>query len=98
MGQEAEPIPLKSVHLDLEAWTLTVEGTDGRAIRFSPLEALHQLLAKAQTPPPARATESPPLPEAKENPGTIAVSGKLKTQPKEGAPDARGRPTATARL
>ena len=58
MGQEAEPVPLKSVHLDLEDWTLTLEGTDGRAIRFSPLEALHQLLAKAQTPPPARGIES----------------------------------------
>src|SRR5712692_6395616 len=97
MGQEAEPVPLKSVHLDLEQWILTLEGSDGRTIRFSPLEAWNQLLTKAQTPLPAQEIEPVQPPESKEN-STITVSGKLKTQPRFGSPDSRGRPTATARL
>src|SRR5215210_3975517 len=97
MKQESEPVPLKSVHLDLVDWVLTLEGADGRAIRFSPIEALHQLLSKAQLPPPASASEAEQPAESKENP-TSTISGKLKTQPKEGLADSRGRPTATARL
>src|SRR5438105_3707986 len=98
MGQEAEPVPLKSIHVDVAEWNITLEGTDGRAIRFSPLEAWHQLLSQAQTPLPAREIKPEKPQESKENPGTVTISGKLKTQPKEGSPDNRGRPTATARL
>ena len=99
MGSESEPVPLKSVCLDLEGWILTLEGIDGRAIRFSPVEAWHQLLSQAQAPlPAARAIEPEQSTEAKEAPGTTTISGKLKTQPKEGSPDGRGKPTATARL
>src|SRR4051794_15736816 len=97
MGQENEPVPLKSVHLDLEQWMLTLEGTDGRAIRFSPLEAWHQFLTQAQTPLPAPEAEPEPPAESQENP-TTTVSGRLKTKPGIGSPDSRGRPTATARL
>src|SRR5688500_18769653 len=98
MGSEHQPVLLKSIHLDLEDWVFTLEGTDGRAIRFSPLEALQQLLTKAHSPlpAPAQAAENPK--ESKETPGTTTVSGKLKTQPKDGSPDSKGRPTATARL
>src|SRR5438270_514408 len=98
MGQEGEPVPLKSVHLNLEQWILTLEGSDGRAIRFSPVEAWHLLLFQAQTPPPARENEPEQTPDSTEKPGTIVISGKLKTQPRFGSPDSRGRPTATARL
>src|SRR5438067_52586 len=98
MGSEQQPVPLKSIHLDLEEWTFTLEGTDGRAIRFSPQEALQRFLSKAHSPLPAREIEPGQSPESKETQGTITISGKLKTQPKEGSPDKRGRPTATARL
>src|SRR5688572_3136918 len=99
MGSESAPVPLRSIHLDLEEWIFTLEGTDGRAIRFSPVQALQQLLTKAHSPlpPPAQAAERPNE-GAKEAPGTVTVSRNLKTQPREGTPDRQGKPTATARL
>ena len=111
MGQESEPTPAKSIHIDLENWHITLTDIDGRAIRFSPLEAWYHCLAKAQTSLPLEALtlapvqepelepESPPAAETQPmgNP-TTTISGKLKTQPKEGNPDRRGRPTAVARL
>jgi hypothetical protein len=98
MAQESEPVPLKSINIDVVEGTIILEGTDGRAIRFTPMEALQQLLNKANTPLPAPSQEPETTAESKETTGTITVSGKLKTQPKEGSPDRRGRPTATARL
>src|SRR3954452_21521976 len=97
MGSESEPVPLRSIHVDLEQWILTLEGTDGRAIRFSPLEVWLQFLAQAQTSLPAPEAEPEPPSESQENP-TTTVSGKLKTKPAIASPDSRGRPTATARL
>src|SRR5215208_1079319 len=96
MGQEQQPSPLRHIHVDLESWSVILEGADGRAISFNPRDLLAQLatsLPSSESP-----TLEAPVTETQERQQQVYLTGKLKTKPKEGNPDSRGRPTATARL
>src|SRR5215207_8622801 len=96
MGQEQQPSPLRHIHVDLENWSVILEGADGRAISFNPNLLLQKLLSPTPTDlPPASAEDSSQAPEKSP---TITLAGKLKSQPKEGRPDGSGLPTAWARF
>jgi hypothetical protein len=92
MGQEQQPSPLKHIHVDLENWSVILEGADGRAISFNPNLLLQRLLSPALRELPAGVSEEP------EKEPTVKLSGRLKSQPKAGRPDGSGFPTAWARF
>jgi hypothetical protein len=96
MGQEQQPSPLRHIHVDLESWSVILEGADGRAISFNPNLLLQRLLSPTLTDlPPASDEDTTQAPET--NP-TVTLVGKLKSQPKEGSVDGSGFPTAWARF
>jgi hypothetical protein len=96
MRQEQQPSPLRHIHVDLENWSIVLEGADGRAISFTPSLLLQRLLSPTPTDlAPASVDDSSQNPE--KNP-TITLAGKLKSLPKEGRPDGSGLPTAWARF
>lgn len=104
--QEGTGCPLTAIHIDLQQRSVTLEGAARPAIRlsWSPRGVLYELLA-----PPGEATSSPASPiteraveclisPTQEKEPTVTLTGRLKSQPRAGRPDARGNPTAWARF
>ena len=94
MEAEQQPSPLRHIHVDLENWSVILEGADGRAISFNPRDLLAQLTASLSS------AEAPTLeaPATVERDPTVTLAGRLKSVPKEGRPDGSGNPTAFARF
>jgi hypothetical protein len=91
MASEQQPSPLRHIHVDLENWSVILEGADGRAISFNPNLLLQRLLSPTLT-------ELPQAEVVEEKESTVTLAGKLKSQPREGRPDGSGLPTAWARF
>jgi hypothetical protein len=91
MASEQQPSPLRHIHVDLENWSVILEGADGRAISFNPNLLLQRLLSPTLT-------ELPQAEVVEEKESTVTLAGRLKSQPKEGRPDGSGFPTAWARF
>jgi hypothetical protein len=96
MGQEQQPSPLRHIHVDLENWSVILEGADGRAISFNPSLLLQRLLSPTLPELSPTAAEDTSQPEVKE--ATVKLAGKLKSVPKDGSPDRSGYPTVWARF
>lgn len=108
MPKEGKPegIPLTAIHIDLEQRSLTLETDQRPAVRLT--FSLRGILCELLTPPadspgsPAsliteRAVDRLISPTPEKEP-TVTLTGRLKSQPRAGRPDARGNPTAWARF
>ena len=96
MRLEQNPSPLRHIHIDLENWSVILEGADGRAISFNPNILLQRLLSPTISELAPADTDEPG--EADEKERTVRLAGRLKSAPKEGRADSSGFPTALARF
>lgn len=104
---ERSPVPLRAIHINLESRAVIFEAQNGLStqITLSPEGLLYALIqpplrserAVEQPLPDGPAEALAPGPRAEKASSTV-VTGRLKTQPKEGRPDNQGHPTAWARL
>src|SRR5437762_568663 len=88
---------LRRLVIDFHAGVIELEGDDGSRYR---LKAVPEPAAEEQEPSPTVAASSQPAaPAATESSGqrTVRLIGRLKSTPREGRPDGRGRPTAWAK-
>jgi hypothetical protein len=99
------PIELKGIHIDLVDRVVTLESNDGRRAKLS--FGAPATLYEPPFPAADVANEEPPEPESsgldqtanaerKESEPTVVVTGSLRSAPKAGRQDSRGRPTAWA--
>jgi hypothetical protein len=100
--QESGPVQLRAIQIDLHERSITLEASDRTAVRltYSPSGVLYELLgAAASAEDVARElrTESGTVATQEKQP-TVTVTGKLKSQPRQGEPDQSGNPTAWAKL
>ena len=100
---ETGPVSLTAIHIDLKELSITFEAAEDRATRltFSPRGVLYEILRL--DPATRRGVErlvsaGADASQGREKEPTVTVTGRLKSRPREGRPDARGRPTAWARL
>lgn len=99
MPKEGEPTPLSAIRIDLKDRSIIFEAEDQPIARLSlapeglVFTALHRIVeAEARAALPAEQAER------SEKEKTVTLTGRLKTEPKEGKADSRGNPTAWARL
>lgn len=92
---------IRSINIDLEAKAITVHATDHSAARFtlSPHGVIFEHFPQSEAlAAPASTTAELPATAAPEKERAITLSGKLKSQPREGRPDSAGNPTAWGRF
>lgn len=101
--RDGSGVPLTGIYIDLKNRSIELEDEQGVAARltfastgtilFHPSGGIESIgVAPPEAHQPGKATE----PTEKEC--TVTLTGRLKSQPKEGKPDGRGNPTAYARL
>lgn len=102
--QDGSGTPLTGIYIDLKNRAIELDDEHGTVVRltfaptgtifFSPTAAGIESAGVPATgaQQPGKATE----PSEKEH--TVTLTGRLKSQPKQGKPDGRGNPTAWARL
>ena len=103
---ETSPIKLRLIQMDLKQRSLLLVAEDYSATRLilSSEGILYETFVASTTslthPLTERSVEklAAEAQPTRDKDSTVTVTGRLKTQPKEGSPDSRGRPTATARL
>src|SRR5947208_3357479 len=90
--QEGQPIPISGIHINLTERSITFTAADKpiAMIAFAPEGVIYF----HATPQALLVTTT----ETTEREKTVTLSGRLKSLPKTGKPDARGNPTAWARL
>lgn len=96
-SSEQQPIPLSEIHVYLkDNPRIIFGGEDGTSLQLNltPHLLVGQLLKLL--PEAQQAAEG--MMQATEKNPTVTLTGRLKTQPKEGRPDAKGRPTTVARF
>src|SRR5581483_5542027 len=94
--EEESRFDVVGCYLDLKACAITLIAADRRTFRltFSP----HGLAARLLSRDPEIPHAPPGLITEAQKPPTVTLTGKLKTKPKEGNPDGKGKPTAFALL
>jgi hypothetical protein len=108
--QAAQGVPLKGLLIDLEARSVTML-SDTEVLAKVSLSSSGIIFESGATPPPESAAvpeqTPPPLAvpatadsteTAAEKARTVTLNGRLKSKPREGRPDAQGKPTAWARF
>jgi hypothetical protein len=95
-----DPTPLRSFRIELGERAVILEGEDGSLIKVEAANAalLQQIMALLGSPQPAATPPAVPTSPEKTKQGTVTLTGRLKSQPKEGRPDGAGNPTAWARF
>ena len=101
--QDCSGIPLTGVYIDLKNRSIELEDDQGVVARLTFASSgtiFFHPAAGIQSPgsPAAEAQQPGKTTEPLEKEQTVTLTGRLKTQPKEGKPDSRGNPTAYARL
>src|SRR3990172_4097015 len=97
------PLALSAIHIDLKERSITFEAENKTVAKLA-LAASGTLYfhsvdqARAEEPALADPPETKATPAVQERHPTITVTGRLKTKPREGNPDARGNRTVFARL
>lgn len=103
---------LRRVVIDFHAGTIDLEGEDGGCYRFNVVRETvvsveptpgNELPSAAQNdvPSPAHAADAQAAPQPTADSSgqkTMRLAGRLKSAPRVGRPDSRGRPTAWAKL
>ena len=105
MGVEndGDPLTLSGLYIDLKERSISFEAEDKTVAKLT-LAASGTLYfhtvdqAPAEEPAIADPPETKATPAVQERHPTITVTGRLKTKPREGNPDARGNRTVFARL
>lgn len=84
-------LPVTDIHIDLVERSVTLRARD-RLLGKVVFERSGDIFFEppAPLPVPERAADT------KEKPGTVVLTGKLKSEPRPGKPDRRGNPTAWA--
>jgi hypothetical protein len=113
MSKESQPTPVTAIHLDLKARSLTVEAADEPVAKFTlaghglifedPRAAAPRLPSAVEATGeaqslPVQEVATPEAAESAERESTVVVSGRLRSAPKAGKVDRRGKPTAWARF
>lgn len=102
MSNERKDILLSSIHINLKDRSITFESGDQPVAKLTLAPEGVIFEAAYGLPLPRREGElpstSPATSPGKEKEQTVTLTGKLKSQPKEGKPDSKGNPTAWARL
>jgi hypothetical protein len=92
--------PLKNLLIDFQAGVLILEAETGATLTFAIGSSLNLAASPAaattQTPAPVIAAEAQPATATEKN--VVALTGKLKSKPKAGRPDSRGKPTTWCKL
>lgn len=88
---------LRRLTIDFHAGVIEIEGADGSCYRLKAVpESVVETVATPSVDSAAEATE--PATGASGGQRTVRLVGRLKSTPREGRPDGRGRPTAWAKL
>jgi hypothetical protein len=108
--QAAEGVPLKGLLIDLEARSVTMLSTTEVLAKVT-LSSSGIIFESGATPPAESAAVPEPTPPpvavpatadstetSVEKARTVTLNGRLKSKPREGRPDAQGKPTAWARF
>lgn len=113
MTESEQSVPVDSIHIDIRDHSITFEGRKGIIARLlfsdavyfqTPTESPPEALIspdEGESSPQTLEDEASAVVEATALPETaqpVVLSGRLKSQPREGRPDSRGRPTAWTRL
>jgi hypothetical protein len=97
--QERQPERLKTIHIDLEARTIIFQaGQTETKLTFSTEGLLYEVLGADPITDRSVDRLTGESDGAKEKESSVTLTGRLKTQPKEGRADRRGKPTAWAKL
>lgn len=88
---------LRRLTIDFHAGTIEIEGADGSCYR---LKVVPESVVAVSSEAPVSLAPEAPAQALPENGGqrTTRLVGRLKSTPREGRPDSRGRPTAWAKL
>ena len=99
MTQEGSSEQLKAIHINLDERSITfqAERTSTR-LTLSVAGLLYEVLGVDPITDRSVARLAGDIDGAKENEPNVTLTGRLKTQPKEGRADRRGKPTAWAKL
>jgi hypothetical protein len=100
--RESHRTTLSGIRVDLKDRSVTFE-TENKPvakIAIAPEGVVFEILRADAAPsvPPSIAREEAPAASRSEREKTVSLTGRLKSQPKEGKADSRGNPTAWARL
>lgn len=95
MPKEQEGIPLTAIHINLEDNRIEFEDSHGTiaTVSFPALGTIYFDEGR-----PERSVSGASAPEERERAQTVTLTGRLRTEPRQGRPDRSGNPTAYARF
>lgn len=98
--QDGPGIPLTGIYIDLRNRSIELEDDQGTMAKltFTSTGTIFFSTSTAAVAEASGGQQPRKATERSEKELTVTLTGRLKTQPKEGKPDSRGNPTAYARL